>query len=194
MKALIKKDLFVLTRQMRIFLVMIVVFAILPGASMTVFSVVYTAMLPYTALAYDERSKWDQIAAMLPYTNTDIVLAKYLLGYLMVGAAAALNLAANLITHSDPGVILLGLCLGLLMMAITLPLMFRFGVEKGRMFFILLMVLLGVGGASLVSGISESPDAGNMEHLLMLVLPLAAVVLNAISIPLSVMLYGRRNR
>lgn len=194
MKALIKKDLYVLTRQMRIFLVMIVVFTLLPGASMTVFAVVYTAMLPYTALAYDERSKWDQIAAMLPYTNADIVLAKYLLGYLMVGAAAALNLAAKLITHSELGVILLGFCMGLIMMAVTLPLMFRFGVERGRMFFIVLMVFLGVGGASLVTGISESPNTQSMEHLLIMVLPAAAVVLNAISIPISILLYGRRNR
>ena len=151
-------------------------------------------MLPYTALAYDERSKWDQIAAMLPYTNADIVLAKYLLGYLMVGAAAALNLAAKLVTHSELGVILLGFCMGLIMMAVTLPLMFRFGVERGRMFFIVLMVFLGVGGASLVTGISESPNTQSMEHLLIMVLPAAAVVLNAISIPISILLYGRRNR
>ena len=36
MRALIKKDLFVLIRQMRMFLVIIVVFAILPGNSMRV--------------------------------------------------------------------------------------------------------------------------------------------------------------
>jgi len=194
MRALIKKDLFVLIRQMRMFLVIIVVFAILPGNSMTVFAVVYTAMLPYTALAYDERSKWDQMAAMLPYTNGDIVLSKYLLGYLLMGCAALLSLAAKLITRSDPSGMLLGLCIGLLMMALTLPPMFRFGVEKGRMFFVFLMVLLGVGGTSLVTGITESPNTGSMEHLLMLILPLAAVVLNAVSIPLSIVLYGRRDR
>jgi len=194
MRALIKKDLFVLIRQMRMFLVIIVVFAILPGNSMTVFAVVYTAMLPYTALAYDERSKWDQMAAMLPYTNGDIVLSKYLLGYLLMGCAALLSLAAKLITRSDPSGMLLGLCIGLLMMALTLPPMFRFGVEKGRMFFVFLMVLLGVGGTSLVTGITESPNTGSMEHLLMLILPLAAVVLNLVSIPLSIVLYGRRDR
>ena len=194
MRALIKKDLFVLIRQMRMFLVIIVVFAIVPGNSMTVFAVVYTAMLPYTALAYDERSKWDQMAAMLPYTNGDIVLSKYLLGYLLMGCAALLSLAAKLITRSDPSGMLLGLCIGLLMMALTLPPMFRFGVEKGRMFFVFLMVLLGVGGTSLVTGITESPNTGSMEHLLMLILPLAAVVLNAVSIPLSIVLYGRRDR
>ena len=194
MRALIKKDLFVLIRQMRMFLVIIVVFAILPGNSMTVFAVVYTAMLPYTALAYDERSKWDQMAAMLPYTNGDIVLSKYLLGYLLMGCAALLSLTAKLITRSDPSGMLLGLCIGLLMMALTLPPMFRFGVEKGRMFFVFLMVLLGVGGTSLVTGITESPNTGSMEHLLMLILPLAAVVLNLVSIPLSIVLYGRRDR
>lgn len=194
MKALVKKDLFVLTRQMRLFLVMIVVFAVLPGASMTTFAVVYAAMLPYTALAYDERSKWDQMAAMLPYTDRDVVLAKYVLGWLLIAATTALSLLAGLITRADFMGPLLGFCIGLLVMALTLPLMFRFGVEKGRMFFILMMVVLGVGGANLATGLAQSPDTTSLKRLLLIVLPLAAVGANAVSVPLSVKLYARRSR
>ena len=77
MKALLKKDIFVLIRQMRMFLVMIVVFSVLPGMNMSIFAIVYCGMLPYTAMAYDERSKWTQLAAMMPYTPGHIVLSKY---------------------------------------------------------------------------------------------------------------------
>lgn len=194
MKALMQKDLYVLSRQMRFFLLVIVIFAVMPGNSMTTFSVVYAAMMPYTALAYDERSKWDQIAAMMPYTDGDIVLSKYLLGYLFVAAAAGIGMAAKLITRADSGSVLMGLCVGLLMMALTLPMMFRFGVEKGRMFFILLMVGIAVGGASAVTGVMEDSGAEAVKRLLMVVLPVAAVVLNAISIPLAIKLYAGRNR
>lgn len=194
MKALMQKDLYVLSRQMRFFLLVIVIFAVMPGNSMTTFSVVYAAMMPYTALAYDERSKWDQIAAMMPYTDGDIVLSKYLLGYLFVAAAAGIGMAAKLITRADSGSVLMGLCVGLLMMALTLPMMFRFGVEKGRMFFILLMVGIAVGGASAVTGVMEDSGAEAVKQLLMVVLPVAAVVLNAISIPLAIKLYAGRNR
>jgi len=37
MKALLKKDIYVLIRQMRVFLLMIAVFAVLPGANMSRF-------------------------------------------------------------------------------------------------------------------------------------------------------------
>lgn len=68
MKGLLIKDFSVLTRQMRIFLVMIVVFAMLPSTSINLsyFAVIYAAMMPYTSLAYDERSKWDQLAGTCP--------------------------------------------------------------------------------------------------------------------------------
>ena len=60
MKALMLKDTYVIWRQMKYFLVMILIFSALPSGFNNAFAVVYAAMLPYTALAYDERSKWDQ--------------------------------------------------------------------------------------------------------------------------------------
>ena len=65
---------------MKIFLVLLVAFALIPGYSMSAFAVMYAAMLPMTALAYDERSKWDTLAAMMPYSTGALVLSKYLLG------------------------------------------------------------------------------------------------------------------
>ena len=82
MKALILKDTYVIWRQMKYFLVMLLLFCALPNGFNNAFAVVYAAMLPYTALAYDERSKWDQLAAMMPYSTRDIVLGKYVFGWL----------------------------------------------------------------------------------------------------------------
>jgi len=95
-KGLLLKDLYVLMRQMKIFLVMIVIFALVPGGSMTVFAVVYAGMMPYTALAYDERCKWDVLAGMMPYTKRQIVLSKYVLGYLFVLGTAVFSLLAHI--------------------------------------------------------------------------------------------------
>ena len=65
MSALILKDFYVLWKQMRLFLLLLLVFSAIPGSFNSTFVVVYAAMLPYTAMAYDERSKWNQMAAML---------------------------------------------------------------------------------------------------------------------------------
>ena len=80
MKGLLLKDWYTLIKQMKIMLVLMLVFACVPGYSMAAFAVVYAAMLPVTALAYDERSKWDELAAMLPYSVREIVGGKYVLG------------------------------------------------------------------------------------------------------------------
>jgi hypothetical protein len=98
MSALLRKDYYTLLRQMRFFLFMIVIFAVLPGVSMAGFAVIYAAMLPITALAYDERSKWDSLAAMMPYTPKQIVASKYVLGYIGIALAGLLALAAQFIT------------------------------------------------------------------------------------------------
>ena len=50
MKALLKKDIYVLVRQMKIFLLMIAVFAVVPSLNLSVFAIAYCGMLPYTAM------------------------------------------------------------------------------------------------------------------------------------------------
>ena len=89
MSALLLKDYYVIFRPMKIFLLLILVFSCIPGTFYSTFAVVYASMLPYTALAYDERSRWDQMAAMMPYSARDVVLSKYLFGWIAVAVSAA---------------------------------------------------------------------------------------------------------
>ena len=49
MKGLLLKDWYTLIKQMKIMLVLMLVFACVPGYSMAAFAVVYAAMLPVTA-------------------------------------------------------------------------------------------------------------------------------------------------
>lgn len=203
MSALISKDLYVLIKQMGIFLVIILVLTVIPGSFNNVFAIVYGAMLPYTAMAYDERSKWDQMAAVLPYSDWDIVLSKYVLGWLCVGGAALLTaliqgvLSVILVSSAyrfSPALLFLALCAGVCILAVTLPLMFRFGVEKGRlaMFFIIFLVC-GASGALTSVAISGTDSAGfAFSGPVLAVLPLLAVGLTAASVPLSLAFHRRR--
>ena len=199
MSALILKDYYVIFRQMRIFLLLVLVFSCIPGAFYSTFAVVYAAMLPYTALAYDERSRWDQMAAMMPYADRDIVLSKYVFGWLFTAAAAAATFVLQTVLAAVwPGaegpsvpVILLSVCVAVCILDITLPMMFRFGVEKARlaMFLIIFLVCAGAGAISVIDQ-SGGPDFGFQ----MWAPPAVAVVMTAVSVPLSVRFYGRRRR
>ena len=86
MKALVQKDFYVIWKQMRILVLVLALLSMVNSAFNTVFLVVWCSMLPYTAMAYDERSHWNQLAAMMPYSKRDIVLSKYVLGWLCMAA------------------------------------------------------------------------------------------------------------
>lgn len=83
MIGLIKKDLYVAERSGRMLLVLALVFSVVPGMGSfgSTYALMLALMMPLTSIAYDERSKWDRYAAMLPYTPGQIVWSKYLLSY-----------------------------------------------------------------------------------------------------------------
>jgi len=201
MNALVRKDLYVLWKQMRLFCVIILAIVVLNGSFGNVFIVVWASMMPFTAMAYDERSKWDQLAAMMPYSRRDIVLSKYVLGWLCCGAAVLVSLVVQTVLtvlHApmaalSPQENLLGFCSAAAALAVTMPLMFRFGVERGRLV-MFLMIFVVCGSSAAVVSIAEEMGSGlsRTPPMVPVGMVLAAVVLTAVSIPLSMRLYQKR--
>ena len=194
MKALVQKDFYVIWKQMRMLVLVLALLSMVNSAFNTVFLVVWCSMLPYTAMAYDERSHWNQLAAMMPYSNRDMVLSKYVLGWLCAGAASVLSLAAQaVLKNGDFRVILLSFCASVCVLAITLPLMLHFGVERGRMG-MFLMIFLVCGGAGILAE-AAAPDSAAALRLLpaaAVLGPAAAAVVTAVSLPVSLRLYAAR--
>lgn len=198
MRALLLKDGYVLLRQGRLMLVFVIVFSLLYSGSLAGIAVTYAAMLPYTAIAYDERSKWDIYAAMMPYSTTALVLEKYLLGWLAILASALLTLCAQLLlgTGLASTLAILGssVGMGLLLLAFTLPAIFRFGVEKGRMIFFAGYFI----AVALTSGLNSDVIGDIPLTLFLPALPVAmltaGVLAQLVSLPLARRLYARAHR
>ena len=191
MKALVLKDVYVLWKHFRIFVLLIAAMALVDNSFNNVFIVVWSAMLPYTAMSYDERSHWPQLAAMMPYSLRDIVLSKYVLGWLAMAASVVMSVvlqtAATLVGRAgcDPSTLLVSFLGGMIAIDIVMPMAFHFGVEKGRMvFFICLMGVAVMGGA--LGAVLE--DTGMIPPA-MLLMPLLAAAATVISIPLSIKFY-----
>ena len=199
MRGLLVKDFYTVFKQMKAFLLLIVVFAFIPGFSSLSFAIIFATLLPITSVAYDERSKWNRMAAMMPYSARDLVLSKYLFGYIIAFAVAAFccfaQAVVGLFTHAALTgeffmKLILFVCAGLIIDAIELPVIIKFGVEKGRIFMVFFTVILAVCGTSLVSSLAESQSFQRLDMTLVLLLsPLAAVILNVLSVLLSVKLY-----
>ena len=200
MKALLYKDACVLWKQMKFMLVIIAVFCLLPNSfGLNAFFVVYPGlMLPVSLTAYDERAHWDSFAAMLPYPPRALVLSRYAAGWLLTLLAGVLYLVGALI--QDQGAPL-GTALGtlgwvlavvLLCQAILFPFFFRVGTEQGRLYMILLSVLLLLGGVGLTSLLNVAVPA--VSTLLMLAPVGLGVALAAClaSVPVAVGQYAKR--
>ena len=158
MIGLILKDLFTLTRQALMYIVFIAVFSLMPGYNMASFAVMMACMMPMTALAYDERSHWDRLAASMPYTTAQLVLSKYLMGLILMLCSVALGIIAlplQRLVNPDVSlpellsVSLGALGAGMLIQGVLLPVMFRFGTEKARLFMLVLMGAVFAGIAAL---------------------------------------------
>ena len=189
MKGLVWKDIYTLLKQAKFILLVMVLFACLPGYSMSAFAIFYGAMLPITALAYDERSKWDELAAMMPYSVKEIVGSKYVLGLLLVLPVLALSVLSRLIVHSTPiagentMAMLITACLSLILMSINLPFMFHLGVEKGRLIYILLTCAFIVAGVNFAGKLADM--ANDIEVAMVTTVPLILLAVAAVALLLS---------
>lgn len=197
MSGLLLKDIYCLLKQMKIFLVVVVIFAVMPGYSISTFAMVYGAVLPLSALAYDERSHWPTLAAMMPYSPRDLVLSKYVLGWLCMLTAGVTTWAVQTllaafglpVTQMDLDATLPIICLALVMQAAFLPFMFKMGVEKGRMVFFALLALAAALGFLMETRLGGLGTALSSGWLAMVGLVLAA---NAVSLFISVQIYRRK--
>lgn len=202
LKGLLIKDIYVLSKQMRFFIFLIFVFALIPKPFMQGFALMYTAMVPVTALACDEQAKWDVYAQMMPYRAKDMVVSKYLLTILTGCLVAAVELCAGgvyalakgetfeaFVNHASVTGLLLSVVIVLL--SLFMPLVFKMGVEKGRIAYILMLAAIGA-----VIGFTANKDMAvwNMpQSAYPAVFVGAAVISLAVSIPVSIKVYKGKN-
>ena len=198
MKALLYKDLLVLWKQMKFVLLMVAVFCLMPntGFSLNTFFVAYAGILvPVTLFAYDERAKWDSLAAMMPFTTTDLVLSRYLFSWAATGYAVLFYLAGQAffrggITAQSLMILEIIVAILLAAQAVYFPILFRLGSEKGRM--LMIVVIIGIMVVvALVAAVLERL-AISPSPVLFLVILLAALALCVGSVKVSVKQYEQR--
>ena len=135
---------------MKFVIFMVAIFYMMPdtGLSLNSFFVAYSGLIiPVTLFAYDERAKWDSLAAMMPFSTKDMVLSRYVFSWLAMAYAVLCYLLGLLFFQSgllEEALITLGLTLTLLLVvqAVYFPILFRLGAEKGRL--VMMLVIIGI--------------------------------------------------
>lgn len=90
MKGILFKDFLSAKRILTIYLLMIICFSF-GGAKGVFFALCYSIMVPVNLLGFDERSRFDRYASVLPLTGMQCVADKYIVTYLCMAMMMALS-------------------------------------------------------------------------------------------------------
>lgn len=205
MKGLFLKDLYMTAKYCKAFLVIIVVFmaASFFGDANILF-IVYPTMIagiiPMTLISYDERDKWNQYSGTLPYSEVQLVSSKYLIGLLFGSLAYLVSIVATVIRMLLKGyfsveeflmIATILLILGMIGPTVLLPFVFKFGAEKGRIaFYVMVGLVCAVSTLLMGFGIQTVLPMGN--RWMLSVIAGVVVLLYGISWYLSILFYRAR--
>lgn len=216
MTGLILKDLLILRKSLRSYLMVVGIYMALAFAGVWQadfvgsFVAVMVAILPMNVFAYDKQSKWDVYGLSLPVGRTKTVAARYLVVLILTGLAGAVAIVFGAAMHlagrmEEPlGQFLLSCAVfvvfTMMINAVMLPLLYRFGSERARMMLfgvmgviavLVVILLMPLGGLEWLNSLDESA----LEQAA--ALPAAAVaaglVLLALSFLLSRHFYGNQD-
>ena len=205
MKGLLLKDFYMMIKYCRITLAVSVMFLVLAFFNDNLFILFYPSMIcgliPTTLLAYDERSRWLQYSMTMPYTQTQIVSSKYLIGLISQSLMLLVITAVQAIKMSMSGGFMLREYLTMLMLvavlslfssSVSLPFIFKLGVEKGRIaYYVMVGVACGLGGGVSVLLGKDTLQPVAFDAVLPVLLLIAAGI-DALSWYLSVVFFKKR--
>ncbi len=217
MTGLILKDLLILRKTLRSYLFMLIVYV---GIAFTgvwsadivgVLLVVMVVMLPMNVFAYDKQAKWDTYGLALPVGRTKTVAARYLcillLCLLSVGLTAILGVMLYAAGRVEEPVEFLVSCsvmglMSVLVNAIMLPFLYKFGPERARMMFfsimggiVLLVVaaLFPLGGLEWLKALELAEPTPAQAAAIPAIAAVAGLALLAVSFLLSRHFYGAKD-
>ena len=206
MKGLLLKDWYMMKKYCRAYLLIAVVFiAVSLFSNDNMFFVFYPCllcgMIPVNLLGYDERSRWMQYSGTLPYTKTQIVSGKYLIGLLSqitilvatgVAQAAKMLIAHNFELGDFAVLMLLMLIVSTLTSSICLPFVFKLGVEKGRTAYYV-MIGFVCGASVLASSILRGQLVSEIQpNLILALVVVAGIGIYILSWYLSIVFFKKR--
>ncbi|NCB91516.1 MAG: ABC-2 transporter permease [Clostridia bacterium] len=206
MKGLILKDLYIMRDQMKIVLIILLVYFILPFISeeyMTfpALAVIICGIMPVATMSFDRQSSWDAYAAAMPIQKSSMVWSKYILGILLLAAAAIPNVLIEIPLSTkyhvnlseNIQIICIAAMVAVIYQSIMMFLSFLLNdPEKARILFF----ILTFGGAALVGLISKQPwfRLNQDMHFWLLIFGITAVLLFVVSGFASAKIYEKRDR
>lgn len=202
MRGLLRKDFYLLwsyCRLMPLFLLAFILFSTFSSDGQSPFFIYYpcilSSVLPVNLLAYDDAEHWLTYCDTLPVTRRQYVSGKYIMSLICAGTIFLLSAVAAVVRLCRSGAfcptdltdqLAVLAMISLLSSALTMPPLFKFGAQKGR------IVFIGVVGIFCgLTAVLDTPDLSGVS-LPIALLPILAMVIFAASWLLSIRFYEKR--
>lgn len=184
MKGLLLKDFCILKKQIKLMVVFVIFYAIWAVAAkmptmMGTMVILLSIMMPISSMSYDEAGQWYRYAFSLPIPRRTLVLSKYVLGFLVSLGGLVVSAIGNIIILAltngenalESWLTIIGfLELGVIFLSIIIPILFKYGVEKGRLFIVVIAVipslLVALLGSTLKTSGTLMPSAELLQAIL----------------------------
>lgn len=157
MKGLFYKDMLMMVRAYRMYLLMslfwIVLGCVRPDNSFwAVYGIFFMSTLVSTLISFDDQTKWNSYCDILPLKRADAVTERYLFSLALNSILVILFVILGFALHQlDSSTVLISaagmLVFAALSAAVSMPIYFRFGAQNGqlvRMAVIVIMVFCGM--------------------------------------------------
>ena len=150
MKSLLLKDICIIGKRGVLIPLLALFFAVFAAMQANFLYFAMTTMmlmmLCLSTMAYDQNDGFDAYILALPIHKQAVVLEKYVLGLLALMVSLLIVLICTLVVGRQkadiPSYLLMQSAIGFIFMAINYPLIFRFGFEKSRVWYILISMAL----------------------------------------------------
>ncbi len=206
MKGLILKDMLCIRRYLTYMLFLTLIFCALAVSSnnLSIISGLGPALsmiLILSVFTYDEQNHWTAFALSLPINRKEFVIARYLFALFtsiaIILFSLVLTFVLNSIFHSIALEELISMAVGgffaaLLLIALSAPAAYKFGVEKGRyvlvIFFLAFMLILVTFG-DMIANITLPAISGMLLAIIFIGI---ALIIYSISIVLSIHIMNQK--
>ena len=205
MKGLLLKDWYMAKKYCRSHLLIAVLFLLVAfmgeeNMFFMTYPCIFIATIPTVLLSYDERCKWDAYCGTLPCSKKQVVSEKFIVGLivtipLIIITTVLFGIKSKMAGYFDFGETMetasVLILVTALMTAVTMPFMIKFGVEKGRIAYYV-MIGLATALAVLAPNIIGADMQKEMQFSFAPIAIALAVVIYAVSWYLSVKFYEKR--
>ena len=154
MKGMIKKDLFMIKNNQKALIVSLLIYIIYPfmfNIDMSFFLPLMGLIVCISTINQDDFNNWNTYATSLPQGKINVVKSKYIITIGMILITTLIGIISSIIMSKINTKIILDESIStimgeliaiIFMMSVLFPIIFKFGFEKGRIFTIIIGILI----------------------------------------------------